>query len=171
VSQSTESDVASSVTQIQAALKRDPGNPRRYIQLGQAYCDENDYQRAFEAFQQAVKVAPASAEAHNWLGAFLMGRGNLLDAIFELRKAVSLDPTYARAYTNLGSALAKSGDLSDAVAAFRKSPVASAEQLGSTSWSPDKDAQSQMLGKRLLGAAPIYDGISRSSSRNERETP
>ena len=120
VSQSTESDVASSVTQLQAALKRDPGNPRRYIQLGQAYWDENDYQRAFAAFQQAVKVAPASAEARNWLGAFLMGRGNLLDAISELRKAVSLDPTYARAYTNLGSALAKSGDLSDAAAAFRK---------------------------------------------------
>ena len=119
-SQSKENEAGSSVPEIQAALTREPGNPKLYVKLGQAYWDRNDYQHAFDAFQQAVKLAPSSAEAHNWMGAFLMSRGNLPNAITELRKALSLDPKYARAYTNLGSALAQSGDLAEAVAAFRK---------------------------------------------------
>ena len=111
---------APSLSQIQAQVQREPGNPKLYIELGRAYWNADEYQPAFDAFRQAVKLTPASAEAHNWLGAFLMGRGNLTDAISELRKAVSLDPKYARGYTNLGSALAKSGDLREAVTAFKK---------------------------------------------------
>lgn len=118
--QAKEPDAAASLTQIQASLRREPGNSKLYIELGQAYWNHGDYQQAFDAFKQAVKLAPASAEAHNWLGAFLMGRGNLPDSISELRRAVSLDPKYARGYTNLGSALAKSGDLAGAVTAFQK---------------------------------------------------
>lgn len=130
VSQSKENEGASSLTEIQAALTHEPGNPKLYVKLGRAYWDRNDYQHAFDAFQQAVRVGPSSAEAHNWLGAFLMSRGNLPSAISELRKAISLDPTYARAYTNLGSALAQSGDLAEAVAAFQK-----ALALEPNSWS------------------------------------
>jgi tetratricopeptide (TPR) repeat protein len=111
------------IEQLQASLKREPGNAKLYVQLGQAYWAAGDYQNAFEALKQGVKLAPSSAAAHNWMGAFLMGRGNLPDAISELRKAVSLDPEYARAHTNLGSALAKSGDLAGAVAEFRKTLV------------------------------------------------
>jgi len=118
-SRAKENDAAS-LTEIQAALTREPRNPKLYIKLGQVYWDRNDYQHAFDAFQQAVKVGPVSAETHNWLGAFLISRGNLPGAISELRKAVSLDQKYPRAYTNLGSALAQSGDLSEAVAAFQK---------------------------------------------------
>ena len=118
--QTTEADAPPSPSQIQAALQREPNNPKLYIKLGQTFWNHGDYQQAFDAFKQAVKLAPASAESHNWLGAFLMGRGNLPDSISELRKAVSLDPKYARAYTNLGSALAKSGDLAGAVTAFQK---------------------------------------------------
>ena len=120
VSHRPEKEGVSSLGQIQSALKRAPGNSHLYVKLGQAYWDQADYQRAFDAFQQGVKVAPTSAEARNWLGAFLMSRGNLPAAITQLRKALSLDPKYARAYTNLGSALAKSGDLPEAVAAFQK---------------------------------------------------
>ena len=120
VSGKPKDEALPSISQIQTSLKREPGNAKLYIQLGQAYWAADDYQNAFEALKQAVKLAPTSAEAHNWMGAFLMGRGNLPDAISELRKAVSLDPRYARAHTNLGSALAKSGDLAGAVGEFRK---------------------------------------------------
>ena len=117
---SENTSAALSVAQIQAALRHEPRSAKLYIQLGQAFWNDNDYPQAFEAFKQAVILAPNSAPAHNWLGAFLMGRGNLPDAISQLRKAVSLDPRYARAHTNLGSALAKSGDMAGAVSAFQK---------------------------------------------------
>ena len=116
----TRQDAASSIPQIQASLKREPGNAKLYVKLGQAYWSAGAYEDAFDSLKQAVKLAPSSAEAHSWMGAFLMGRGNLPDAIAELRKALALDPRYARAYTNLGSALAKSGDLTGAVSAFRE---------------------------------------------------
>jgi tetratricopeptide (TPR) repeat protein len=108
------------VTQLQAAIKRNPFDPKLYVELGLAYWDTNDYPHAFEAFQQAVKLGPTSAEAHNWLGVALMEKSDLPSAIAELRKAVSLDPKYTRAYANLGSALSTSGDLSEAVEVFKK---------------------------------------------------
>jgi tetratricopeptide (TPR) repeat protein len=109
-----------SLSQIQTAIKHDPGNPKLHVALGLAYWDQNDYPHALEAFQRAVKVGPASAEAHNWLGVAILEKADLPGAIAEFRKAVSLDTKYARAYTNLGSALAKGGELAEAVDAFQK---------------------------------------------------
>jgi tetratricopeptide (TPR) repeat protein len=109
-----------SISQIEAAIQRDPGNPKLHVTLGLAYWDRNDYPHALEAFQRAVKVGPNSAEAHNWLGVALMGKADLPGAIAEFKKAIALDPKFTRAFTNLGSALAKSGDLDVAVEAFKK---------------------------------------------------
>jgi tetratricopeptide (TPR) repeat protein len=109
-----------SVDQIEAAIQRDPENPKLYVELGLAYWDQNDSGHAFEAFQRAVTVRPSSAEAHNWLGVALMEKSDLQGAIAELRKAVSLNPKYGRAYANLGSALSTSGDLTEAVEVFKK---------------------------------------------------
>jgi tetratricopeptide (TPR) repeat protein len=119
-----------SVSQIETAIKRDPGNPKLHVALGLAYWDRSDYPHALEAFQRAVKVAPASAEAHNWLGVALMGRADLPGAIAEFRRAVSLDTGYARAYTNLGSALARSGNLAEALEAFQKVLALEPNNLG-----------------------------------------
>jgi tetratricopeptide (TPR) repeat protein len=119
VAQKTKSS-SPSISQIEAAIKEHPGNPKLYVQLGLAHWDRNDYPHALEAFQQAVKVGPSSAEAHNWLGVAILEKADLPGAIAEFRNAVSLDAKYARAYTNLGSALAKSGELAEAVEVFQK---------------------------------------------------
>jgi len=116
----TPPSISQTISQIEAAIQRDPGNPKLHVNLGLAYWDRNDYPHALEAFQRAVKAGPNSAEAHNWLGVALMGKTDLPGAVAEFKKAVALDPKYARAYTNLGSALAKSGDLEAAVDAFKK---------------------------------------------------
>jgi tetratricopeptide (TPR) repeat protein len=118
-----------SISQIEAAIQRDPGNPKLHVTLGLAYWDRNDYPHALEAFQRAVKVGPDSAEAHNWLGVALMGKADLPSAVAEFKKAVALDPKSARAYTNLGSALAKSGDLDAAVDAFKKALALAPDNL------------------------------------------
>ena len=116
----TPGDAPASVEQLEAAVKRDPGNPKLHVALGLAYWDRNDSPRALGAFQRAVKVGPSSAEAHNWLGVALAEKADLPGAIAALRKAVELDPTYGRAYTNLGATLVKSGDFAEAVAVFEK---------------------------------------------------
>ena len=109
-----------SIGDLEAAVKRDPGNAKLLVALGLAYWDQNQEDKALETFRTAVKVAPRSAEARNWLGVALSGKADLPNAIVELKKAVELDPKYGRAYTNLGAALAKSGDFTAAVGAFQK---------------------------------------------------
>jgi len=118
-----------SISQLEAAIRRDPGNPKLHVTLGLAYWDRNDYPHALDAFQRAVKVGPNSAQAHNWLGVALMGKADLPSAVAEFKKAVALDPKYARAYTNLGSALAKSGELDVAVDAFKKALAVAPDNL------------------------------------------
>jgi len=111
---------APSLAQLQAAVKREPADPKLHVALGLSYWDKNDFAHAYESFQQAVRVGPKSAEAHNWLGVAILEKADLPGAISEFRKAVLLDSKYARAYTNLGSALAKSGELAEAVEVFQK---------------------------------------------------
>ena len=119
-SQQKRAIAAASVVQLEAAIKRDPRNPKTYVALGLAYWDRNDYRHALTAFQRAVQVGPTSAEAHNWLGVALADKADLPGAVAEFRKSIALDPKYGRAYTNLGSALAKSGDFAEAVEVFQK---------------------------------------------------
>ena len=78
------------IEQLQASLKREPGNAKLYVQLGQAYWAAGDYQNAFEALKQGVKLAPSSAAAHNWMGAFLMGRGGLWMEVLSPEKALRM---------------------------------------------------------------------------------
>ena len=115
-----QEDPPRSIKELQAAVKRDPADPRLYVSLGLAFWDQDDDARALQAFERAVKVGPRSAEAHNWLGVALSKKADLPGAVREFKRAVVLDPAYGRAYTNLGSALAQSGDVAEAVEVFEK---------------------------------------------------
>jgi tetratricopeptide (TPR) repeat protein len=110
----------SSVSQLEAAIKRDPSNAKLHVALGLAYWDRNDYPRALTAFRRAVKAGPRSAEAHNWLGVALSEKTDFAGAIAAFRKAIALDPKYGRAYTNLGAALVRSSDFAGAAAVFEQ---------------------------------------------------
>ena len=120
----------SSLSEIEAAIARDPKNPALHVALGLLYWDRNDYPKALAAFQHAVKVGPSSAEAHNWLGVALSEKADLPGAIAALRKAVALDPKFGRAYTNLGAALAKSGDFAAAIDIFKQALALEPNSLG-----------------------------------------
>src|ERR1700712_2883413 len=78
-----------SLAQLQAAVKREPANPKLHVALGLAYWDQNDYPHAFESFEHAVKVGPKSAEAHNWLGVALLEKGDIPNGIAEFKKAIA----------------------------------------------------------------------------------
>ena len=42
---------------IEAAIKREPGNAKLYVELGLAFLQRNDFPRALTAFQQALQTA------------------------------------------------------------------------------------------------------------------
>jgi len=108
-----------SLSELETAVERHPGDPRLLVILGIAYLDRDDDVRALETFQRAVKAAPESAEAHNWLGVALAAKEDIGAAVGEFRKAVALDPKYGRAYSNLGSALVQSGEFAEAAKVFQ----------------------------------------------------
>src|ERR1700730_3330881 len=66
-----------SVSQIEAAIQRDPGNPKLHVALGLAYWDRNDYPHALEAFQRAVNIGPDTTQAHSAGIVALMGKADL----------------------------------------------------------------------------------------------
>ncbi len=113
-------DAPPSVSELEAAIKRDPSNSKLHVALGLAYWERNDYPRALTAFRRAVQAGPRSAEAHNWLGVALSEKADFPGAIAAFRKAIALDPKYGRAYTNLGAALVRSSDFAEAAVVFQQ---------------------------------------------------
>ena len=128
--QEPKAAAAPSLSQLQAAVRRDPSDAEARIALGLAYWGRNEYPRALQEFRKAVEVAPRSAEAHNWLGVALSEKSDLPGAIAAFKRAIELDPKYGRAFTNLGSALATSGDYTEAVAVFEKALLLEPNNLG-----------------------------------------
>lgn len=54
----------SSLTQLRAALARDPANPTLHYQLAEAYRALGNFARAHEAYRKAIELNPAFLEAH-----------------------------------------------------------------------------------------------------------
>lgn len=91
-----------------------------YLQQAQAYCDEDQWEKAFEACQEILKVAPATAEAYKFLGKILQQQGRPTDAMGFYAKAITLRPNFPEVYSNLGSIYAQKGKWEEAVAYYKK---------------------------------------------------
>ena len=83
-----------SLSDLETAVERNPGDARLLVILGVAFLNRNDDVRALETLQRAVRAAPESAEAHNWLGVALAAKEDVAGAVAAFRKAVALDPQY-----------------------------------------------------------------------------
>ena len=91
-----------------------------YLQQAQAYCDENEWEKAFSACQEVLKVAPTTAEAYKFLGKILQQQGRPTDAMGFYAKAITLRPNFPEVYSNLGSLYAQKGDWEEAVNYYKK---------------------------------------------------
>mgnify|MGYP001792826841 CR=1 FL=1 len=91
-----------------------------YLRQAQAYCDENQWEKAFNACQEALKVAPATAEAYKFLGKILQQQGRPTDAMGFYAKAITIRPNFPEVYVNLGSMYAQKGQLEEAVSYYQK---------------------------------------------------
>jgi tetratricopeptide (TPR) repeat protein len=128
--------------------KQKPRRPEYYVELGRAFEDSGQTDKAVAAYQDAARVDPSSALAlrrlgvasrsaetmnraiqaapddpKGWyeLGLLESDRGRRPESIVALRKALALDPDLDRASNSLGSVLAESGDTAGAEQAFRAS--------------------------------------------------
>ena len=96
-------------------------NPRMAnttYQLGLAYFNAGDYQRAIPEFAKAVELNPSEPLYHDALGTALMFSRRFDAAIAQFKEALRVDPKYTEAKNNLGTAYLAKGDLELARATF-----------------------------------------------------
>lgn len=118
----SERDWDKAIEESQAAVRnifyRTP--EMAYNNIGWAYYNKGDYERAVEHYKKAVQANYNFSLAHYNMGLAYEKADRLREAIESYRAAVTVSPAYIDAYFNLGMALAKSKDRDAAAKAFEK---------------------------------------------------
>lgn len=88
--------------------------------LGEAYREKRDYERAMDAYHSALRKSPVFPNAYRGLGLVYMEMGDYEGAVASLEKAVRYAPRSARTFYDLGRAYVGQYDFPMAMAAFKK---------------------------------------------------
>jgi tetratricopeptide (TPR) repeat protein len=77
----------------------------QFVEQGNRYAQEKQYDQAVDAYRQAIKLDPNLAAAYHGLGRVYVNMGRAADALGPMRTAVRLDPANAFAHVNLAITL------------------------------------------------------------------
>ena len=88
--------------------------------LGSAFLQKGELDKAIAQFKTALEINPNYPEAHYNLGAVLGQKGQLDKAIDHYQKAVEINPNLAEARNNLGLALVQKGRVDEAITQYQK---------------------------------------------------
>jgi tetratricopeptide (TPR) repeat protein len=103
------------------AIKLIPETALLYLDRGNEYCKNEDFNKAIEDFSKAIQIDENYVVAYILRGRAYSSKGNHDDAITDFSKAIELDPNNDDAYTNRGVAYANKGCLDEAIADCSKS--------------------------------------------------
>src|SRR5258708_9042235 len=76
---------------------------QEWTDKGNAAAQDEDYERAADAFQKAIDANPTNARARYNLALAQQFLGDSESAVAGYRRAIDLDPQLIDAYTNLGN--------------------------------------------------------------------
>jgi tetratricopeptide (TPR) repeat protein len=94
-------------TSAQTAPAAPPSfSAEQYLQTGNQYMREQQYDKAVDAYKQAIHLDPNLAAAYHALGSVYVNMGRAGDALVPLQTAVRLDPNNSLIHLNLGITLA-----------------------------------------------------------------
>jgi len=110
----------SAVTFITKAVKRDPGQPVFYNNLGNALKANGDLAGAAAAYKKALALKPDYGDVHYNLGNAFMELGQAAEAVSSYKNALAVMPGSAEVYYNLGNGFMEQEQLDEAVAAYTK---------------------------------------------------
>jgi tetratricopeptide (TPR) repeat protein len=125
--------------------KRHPRRAEFHFELGEAWRNSGDTDKAVAAYEEAVRLDPAFALALRRLGSALRESRQLSRATDVLNRAVQAAPEDARGWYELGMLDADQGRKSDSIAAFEKS----------TALDPDLPEAYNSLGKALADSGDL----------------
>lgn len=108
---------ASRMEELQAAVDRDPENPKLLTALGNAEYDRGDWDAAIAAYEKARRKAPEDPNLLSDLGAAYRNRGDFRRAVPLFERARKNDPEHWQSLLNL--VLIHAYDLHDSAGAQR----------------------------------------------------
>ncbi|MDP2921197.1 MAG: tetratricopeptide repeat protein [Candidatus Omnitrophota bacterium] len=98
---------------------KSPNKARGYINLGNAYKERGDFNRAAYNYERALNIKP-DYDAYNNLGAVYLRVDKKGQAEEMIKKAIEIEPGLTGAYNNLAIAYNRSGRKGDAIAVLMK---------------------------------------------------
>ena len=158
------------VARAEAALKADPKNVERYIQLGVAQSGARQFREAIQTFTRGMAVAPDDAMLYRWRGHRYLSVRELDKAQADLSKGLQLDSTNYGCLYHLGIVRFARGDFAGAASLFsRAQPRApdAGELAGSTDWlwmslmRAGKKAEAQAMLARRPDSLPVDNAYTR----------
>jgi len=94
-----------------------------YYRIGEAYYNQQAYQKAFENYSLAISHKSLNLDFKNKLGVTLMRLNKIHEAKKEFESIIELQPKYVRAYTNLGFANLNLNNFREAEQNYRQALV------------------------------------------------
>ena len=98
------------IAEYDKVIRLDPKFAKAYINRGNAYQKNDDYDKAFADYDEAIRLDPKDALAYNNRGRAYESKGDYEKAIADYDEAIRLDPKDAPAYNNHGNAHLAKGD-------------------------------------------------------------
>jgi Flp pilus assembly protein TadD len=112
--------VTEAITQYQAALKIDSGDPQAHNNLGKALLQKGSVDEAITHCRKALEIVPDYAEARVNLGNALIQKGSLDEAIGNYQEALQTMPGTAEVHCRLGNAFLQKGKEGEARVHYQK---------------------------------------------------
>ena len=109
------------ITAAEIAVDNNPDNFELYIELGMAYFEANQFDKAMNAFEQSIDLNPSAVAAHNGVGRVYYHLGPVQAAIDAYERAIELDKQYKDPYYGLGILyFSKVGNYEAAIETFQR---------------------------------------------------
>ena len=100
-------------------VKKSPHKARPYVNLGTAYINSGQYDKALEANQKGIDIDPKAAYAYYNLGITFQNMGDLNKAIAMDKKSLEIDPDLHVVRYALGGIYFENGQYAESVEAYQ----------------------------------------------------
>ena len=116
-----EFEAQQAIDKYSQTIKRDPNDANAYYDRGNAYFDNNEYDKAIADYTEAIRLDPKYGDYYTERGdAYQYGKKNYDKAIADYTEAIQLNPENLYAYNNRGSAYCERKDYGRAIADHTK---------------------------------------------------
>ena len=92
----------------------------KLFNMGNAYDDEGNYDKAIEYYQKTIELKPDNTEVYNNMGIAYNHKGSYDKAIEYYEKAIELNPDLSEAFNNMGNAYSDKGNYDKAIECYQK---------------------------------------------------